>query len=304
MIGMSLGTRLKGFFKHGKLQPYDILKQELLGQGDEAQISACLNLLSSEEKEKIVDEVWDKLNPHLQELLALNIYSENWQELTKDFYNLQELEQVRIVEIVGYLATEETIPFLVNQLKSKRESISLTAMTALKRQKAELTLKPMLKALTEPDQWLPARIIEVLRGMKKNELTEELIKLYDNYPQIQPTLIEILGDLGDEQSLPLLEKLIDAPDPALRKKVVEALKNLKLSSSGPLLIKLINDEKWPIRMVAIQTLELLKEERALSYLQERLAIEENPLVKDLLEEAIDKISELEEPQIINWVRQR
>jgi hypothetical protein len=57
-------------------------------------------------------------------------------------------------------------------------------------------------------------------------------------------------------------------------------------------------------MVAIQTLELLKEERALSYLQERLAIEENPLVKDLLEEAIDKISELEEPQIINWVRQR
>ena len=51
MIGMSLGTRLKGF-KHGKLQPYDILKQELLGQGDEAQISACLNLLSSEEKKK------------------------------------------------------------------------------------------------------------------------------------------------------------------------------------------------------------------------------------------------------------
>ena len=51
-------------------------------------------------------------------------------------------------------------------------------------------------------------------------------------------------------------------------------------------------------------LRIIKGRESLSYLQERLAIEENPLVKDLLEEAIDKISELEEPQIINWVRQR
>lgn len=301
---MSLGIRLRGFLKHGKVQPYDIVVKELLGQGDEGQIIPCLNLLSPEEKDELIEAFWDKLNPRLQELLALNIYSGNWQEITRDFQSLRELQQVRVVEIVGYLDTGETVPFLVEQLKSKRESISLTAMTALKQQQVDLTLKPMLQALTEPEQWLPARVIEVLRGMEKKELISELIKLYNNYPQIQPTLIEIFGDLGDEQCLPLLEKLIDAPDFILRKKVAEALKELRLKESWPLLVKFINDEKWPIRIVAIQTLELLKEERSLNYLQERLIIEENPLVRDVLTEAIDKINEIEEPQIISWVREK
>lgn len=301
---MSLGTRLKGFLKHGKVQPYDILIKELFGQGDEAQIVSCLHLLTPEEKEKFINEQWDKVNPHLQELLAINLYSKNWKELTKDYNSLRELKQVKVVEIIGYLSIEETIPFLVEQLKSKKESISLTAMTALKRQKPELTLKPMLNALIDPDQWLPARVIEVLRGMKKNELTKELIKLYDQYPQIQSTLIEFFGELGDEQCLTLLTKLIESPDPALRKKVAEALKSLKLREGYPLLLKLINDEKWPIRMVAIQALELLKEQRSVPYLKDRLTIEENPLLKDVLIEVIDKIGEAEEPLIVNWVRER
>ncbi|NLT93999.1 MAG: HEAT repeat domain-containing protein [Clostridia bacterium] len=155
---MSWTSWVKNFLKTGKVNGYEQAKNLLLGEGKEEEIASFLDFLPREEQEKLFTECWTQLSEPKKRILVNSIYRNDWQALTKDYDELTELEQIKRLELLGYISVPDVIDFLLEKMKSKKEAIRLSACGALKKQEPELILEPILKALTQPDEWLPSRV--------------------------------------------------------------------------------------------------------------------------------------------------
>jgi len=295
-------TKLKMFIKTGKTSPYVIAKELLLNNEGLGEIKELISRMEEKEKESLVQEVWDKISEDTQKTLVSLVYSENWEKLLKIYWDLDEEGQIRTLEILGFIPKRDVVNFLLDQLKNKKEVISLTAGAALKNQPPDLTLEPMLEALMQPEQWLPSRVYLVLREQREEILPFLLAKVNELSPQVQQVVVQILGEIGDDSCLPVLEKLAKSPDQFLRKRVGEALGQLRLKSSWPILVRLLNDPYWPVRLHAVETLAELGVDKALPILEERKLVEKDPLILECIQEAIEKIEDAKIPITVNWVR--
>lgn len=300
---MSWSTRVKNFLKTGKLDSYEQAKNLLLGDTSGEELFSALDSLSREGKEKLLTECWLEMSDTGKKVIVDNLYRRNWPLLTEDYAELTELEKIKRIEILGYVSHPEVISFLLEEMKNKREGIRLSACGALKNQDPELVLEPILKALTEPEQWLPSRIFEVLRGMGPG-LDQRLLSLMEGTDEkVQEVIIQILGELGDKTCIPVFERVFPRSGPLLRQRMAEALEKLKIPESWPLLVKLLDENRWQTRMLAAKALGQLGHTQVIPILLEaRLAEEKDPMVKECI---IDAISALEEKslQIVgNWVR--
>jgi len=300
---MEFITRLKGFLKTGKINTYDLLKMYLCEKQDITEIVQPLQQLSELEKDNLVNEVWDKISEKKQEKLAAVLYLENWNRLINNYGNLKEEKQIRTLEILGFIPHNDVVDFLIEQMKSKKESIRLTASSALKKQDPSLTMEPMLLALTRPDQWLPSRVFEILNGVGP-QLTKSLIELINRVNiEVQQVIVQILGEIGDVSCLPVLERFAQSPERNLRKRAAEALKQLALKDSWPILVKLMEDTEWQTRMQAAQALGILGIPEAIPLLKQRKCLEKEQIVKECIEEALEQIEEVTLPTAVSWVRE-
>lgn len=246
---------------------------------------------------------WDNLKEEEQKQLVQQIYLENWQELIYNYSNNNEQEKIKIIEMLAYIPQKEVVDFLIREMKSTTEIISLSASSSLRKQDKDLTLEPMLYALTQPDQWLPSRVLDVLKDMG-GSLIEPLLKMIKTCdPQVQSVLVQVLGEMGDRRCLEVFIDLAKTPDDTLRLRIVEALKSLALEESFFILVDLVQDDLWQIRMHAVEALANLKVEEAERVLRSRQAVEEDSIVLEYLDEYLEKIQEDSTPEIISWVRE-
>lgn len=250
------------------------------------------------------EDSWDNLTQEEQKQLVEENYLVNWQDFIYNYNQNNEQEKIKIIEMLAYIPQKEAVDFLMKEMKSPIEIISLSASSSLKKQDKSLTLDPILDALTQPDQWLPSRVLEVLKeiGAGSIELILETIKTTDT--EVQSVLVQVLGEMGDSRCLEVLTDLAESPDNTLRLRTVEALKNLKIEESFFILTKLVEDDQWQIRMHAVEALANLNSEETEEVLAKRLTLEDDPLVLEYLGENIEKIQEENTPDIISWVRER
>lgn len=300
---MVFTKKIVSFLQTGKINAYQLLQSYFLEDKDIPRVEELFLELTEKEKEIFVSEVWDKISESKQKTLVSILYLENWQKLINEYPDLKEQKQLKIIEILGYIPKKEVIDFLMAEMKNKKESIRLTASTALKKQDPALTLEPMLLALTKPDEWLPSRVYEVLKEAGSGLVPVILNMIQDADIKAQQVMVQLLGELGDATCLPILEKFASSPDKNLRKVVVEALKELKLKESWAILVRLMEDNEWQIRMQAVETIGLLGISEAISLLEQRKKVEQDSLVQECIDEALEKIEEASLPVTISWVRQ-
>jgi len=300
---MEWSTRVKGFLKTGKFNIYDQLKESLLSEGQDETILDFLDKLSFEQKELLIDECWVKLSDNRKRLIAHNLYLDKWPGLIVNFAELRDTEQVKLLEILGYISCKDVVAFLLEQMKSKKEAIRLTACGALKRQDPQFLFDPILYALTQPDQWLPSRVFEILKAVGPS-LEEHLLLIFDSAEETaQGVIIQIFGEMGSKSCLPLLEKALGSASSELRFRIAEALGRLSLQESRTLLVKLLADERWQTRMMAVKALGQVGKKETMSFLQDRKNIEQDPLVLECIDDALELIEERSLQVIINWVRE-
>ncbi|KJS20036.1 MAG: hypothetical protein VR72_16485 [Clostridiaceae bacterium BRH_c20a] len=300
---MKLSTRVKGFLRTGKLNIYDQLKETLLEEGQDDTILDSLDKLSFEQKELLINDCWVKLSNDRKRLIAYNIYLDKWTGLVVNFAELRDIEKVKRLEILGFISCKEVVAFLLEQMKSKKEEIRLTACGALKRQDPQFLLGPILHALTQPDQWLPSRVFEILRAIGPG-LEEQLLLIFDSSEEsAQGVIIQILGEIGSRSCLPLLEKSLGSANSDLRFRIAEALEKLCLQESWTLLVKLLKDERWQTRLMAAKAFGQVGKYETRSFLQDRKNIEQDPLVLECIDDALELIEEKSLQVVINWVRE-
>ncbi|MFZ5945010.1 MAG: HEAT repeat domain-containing protein [Bacillota bacterium] len=299
---MELSSRLKNFLKTGKVNPYDQAKEILRGKSS-GELEEILSLLAPEQKIQLLAEEWGKTDEENKRKLAAYLYSKNLDKLTDDFTELSENEQVKRIEILGYLPDPEVAFFLLGQMKSKREAIRLSACGALKKQQLENILEPLLIALTKPEEWLPSRVFEIIKGFRK-DLHIQLINMVDKVETpVQEVIVQVLGEIGDHSCLPVLEKLSKVQEDKIRMRIAEALKQLCIRKSWPLLIKLMEDNQWQTRMLAVQTLGQLGIQETIPLLQQKKIFENDDLVKECIDDAITAIESACMPVAVSWVRE-
>jgi HEAT repeat protein len=300
---VSWSTRVKNFLKTGKVNPYEQVKNLLLENIGENELESAVLSLAQEEREQLLKECWESLTDTNKQIIVKSIYQTNWKKLIIDYSELKEAEQIKRLELLGYISNPEVISFLLEEMKSKREGIRLSACGALKRQDPELVLEPILKALTQPDQWLPSRVFEILQGLG-SDLDQQLLRVIEGREErVQEVIIQILGEIGNSSCIPVFEKLYPRAGPLLRQRMAEALEKLKCPESWPLLVKLLDDERWQTRMQSVKTLGQLGQNRLLPYLENRLKVEEDQLVRECIDDAIALLEESSFQIVKSWIRQ-
>lgn len=298
---MGLSKKLKNFFipeKNASTKKGIALKEREHISVEDVPGSAI------KQENNLLEVSWDKFSSEEQRNLVKELYYKNWRNLITQYHQYDdEREKIRIIEILAYIPNKEVVDFLINEMKSAKETIRLSASASLRKQDTRLTLEPMLYALTQPNQWLPSRVLDVLKDMGPiliKPLTD-MVKKSD--PKVQSILIQVLGEVGDKSCLSVFSELAGSSDDVLRLRVVEALKTLALKESLPVLIILLEDEKWQIRMHAAEALGKIKMDLAEPVLKERLKIEDDDIVKDCIQDALENINKETLPDIIYWVRE-
>lgn len=293
---MSISNKIKFFLSKGR-------KNKIYEGRHVNQFKEPLVYLTIKQPAKLLPENWDNFSEDVQRRLVEKDFLGKWRQLIRDYPKLEETQQLEIIEILAYIPEREVVDFLMEEMKSLQESICLAASFALKKQDSDLILDPMLYALTQPDQWLPSRVLEVLRGLGAKLLDPLFTMIEDVDPKVQSILVQVLGEIGDVRCLPVFAKLARSTDEKLRLRVAEALKELSFKDSFPVLLNLLDDDKWQIRMHAAQGLGNLGLEEIEDILEKRLTIEKDPLVRDCIKESMAKIQKDTLPQVIGWIRE-
>lgn len=300
---MDFSWKVKNFVKTGKLNTYEQVKALILKEEDTDHLEHTLKGVEKKFKEQLLATHWDKIPEKKRRILIEDLFFENWQNLIENFGELPEHEQVKRLEYLGYLPIAQVADFLLEQMKSKKEGVRLTASAALKKHDPQYLLKPLLYALTKPREWLPSRVFDVLKSLGP-QLNTKLYDMVDKVDsEVQEIIVQMLGQIGDGTCLPVLEKLLETEENRVKKRIAEALKELNLPESWPLLIKLLAEEQWQIRMLAIQSLGNLGLEDTIPILIHHKKLEKDDFLRDCIDDAIQEIEDANLPVAVNWVRE-
>ncbi|MFN2302811.1 MAG: HEAT repeat domain-containing protein [Anaerolineales bacterium] len=118
---------------------------------------------------------------------------------------------------------------------------------------------------------------------------EPLISALASFDQkIKRSVVKVLGEIGDSQSIEALINLLDERDLNLRYNVAKALEAIGEEAVNPLM-NALQASNWYIRELAARTLGQIGDIRAINALSDLLQDDEY-IVRKAAEEAIDKLS--------------
>lgn len=263
----------------------------------------ALELMSHEEKTAIFWRDWDSLDELAQRDLVKYTFSDQWYELLAGYHNLSYEGRLQVLEALGYIHNPHVVDFLMSELRREDENIRLAAAGALKKQDPTLTIEPMLEALSKPEVFLASRIFDVLRAIGPRLVPVIMTIIEDADVPGQVVMAQLLGAFGDETVLPALEGLVDSPDYTLRKVAVEAMAQIGTEAILPVMQRILSDDTWQLRLIAVEAFTRHSLAAAVPLLQSALLRESDPLVKEMMADAISQLDETQAPITFLWQRQ-
>lgn len=282
----------------------DTASQWILRRKQLPEYRFALELMSYEEKAAIFWRDWDKLDELAQRDLVKYTFADRWYELLAGYHSLSYEGRLQVLEALGYIHNDNVVDFLMSELRREDENIRLAAAGALKRQDPVLTIEPMLEALAKPEIFLASRIFEVLRSIGPKLVPVILTIIDDADLQGKIVMAQILGAFGDETVLPALEELTKSEDYTLRKVAVEALAQIGTTAIMPTMNRVIHDPSWQLRLIVVEAISRHQLTEGVPLLQSALLKETDPLVKEMISDAIHQLDETQAPITFLWRRER
>jgi hypothetical protein len=173
-------------------------------------------------------------------------------------------------QLIDFWENEGYIQYWINALGSKSESEQVTAVDFLIKIKDKRTITPLINALSNPDKYVPARVGEVLMSFGE-EAVEQMISCLPDLPEeTKCMIISILGEIGNEKSLPALVKESAGPYAEVRTGVAAALGEIGNPGADDCLILLLKDPEWKVRANAAKALGKVGSSKAIPALKEVL----------------------------------
>lgn len=179
-------------------------------------------------------------------------------------------EQGVAAQKLGDMRSGTALPELIAAAHSQNLELSLAAARALGKIGGEKALSVILGALSDPQRWTAIRVEDIVVSMG-GQAVAPLLKMFDtSSPEVQKTIIEILGLLRDKQAITKLIACLAKDDYEIRIKATKALGQLQTKSAESHLIWLLQDPKWEVRAMAAKSLGQIGSRRALPALERGL----------------------------------
>jgi len=194
--------------------------------------------------------------------------------------------------ILGWTGSPRAVPVLLERVQDVHGEVSAVravALRALGRIRHPEAVAPLAGALASPETWLPPVVASTLArigGPARTALADRLADPDEN-EVVRRWSAQILGDLGDRRSLPvlctaledtdaelraraaqalgaigdpraverLLPRLLVDPVPFVRTAVARALGRVGADRAMQLLVEALADPEWWVRLRAIEALE-------------------------------------------------
>lgn len=169
---------------------------------------------------------------------------EVWESLTPDVRN----------EITDIWETQGLIDEYINALASNKEGERIAAAGVLIKLKDKRVLPRLVKALEQPDKYLPARVAEVLTALEE-DTAEHLSAVLSEMPEKTKSLcIDILQEIRDERTSEALIRELANGSAEIRKKAAAALGEVGSTRAVDSLILLMKDTDGGVRSWAAKAL--------------------------------------------------
>lgn len=192
------------------------------------------------------DEIW----PELKEILAKS----GLEGMLLGAVASGGEHQVLGVKALGLVGSQVCLPVLVKALGSKDDELSLEAMDAIKKLSLPESGNLLIDALITGKGALPSRCAHILISLG-NLVKDSILKALPQVPdEFKPVLIEVLGEMKQEEILPSLAPYLKSSHSLIRQKAVQACGTIGSPMACNLLLPLLTDEDWRVKADAAKFL--------------------------------------------------
>ncbi|MEL7567628.1 MAG: HEAT repeat domain-containing protein [Dehalobacterium sp.] len=200
-----------------------------------------------------------------------------------------ELSPEKRDQLWEFWESEGYIDVFIKGLGAKNEERRMEAAQVLTLINNKKLLIPLMDALTLPDQYVPARVAEVLLSFGPDAVELMTGRLTDLPDEAKCLVISILEELEDPQAIPFLIKELSHPSPQVRMKTVEALGQIGNGEIVDSIIPMMEDNDWGVRSRAAKALGKMNNGKAIPALEQALQ-DEAWWVRANAQEALKRIA--------------
>lgn len=220
------------------------------------------------------------------------------------------LSNESIIKYISYIADYQNkaiTEYLVTLFNHENEPLADAAIDAVGKSKDTSYGSTLLELLTDPDTSDSKKIhvIGALGELGYKEAGEEIAKYlekdYTDNRSLRWKACVALGELGDENSLPIIKNLFSDKDPYLRKYAVEALGYFPPEKTEDIIIEGLRDSSWRVRVSAAQSLGHMKSKKAVPILIYKA--KKDPDIKNVRNASIKALSEIGSPDATKFLQE-
>ncbi|HBW22908.1 MAG TPA: hypothetical protein DEF68_05960 [Elusimicrobia bacterium] len=199
------------------------------------------------------------------------------------------------------IGDRKAVPALVQCFKDKSAGVKGYCVRALGILRAKEAVAPLAGLMAGANADFKAQVLNSLGkvgspeagGAVKTELEDLRAKRAGGAKIDQPLLVEeeairALGEIGGADAVPLVKKGLDSPDDRIRAVSCRALLKLNDKSGLPVCLGLLSHSEAGIRREIAEALAESGDASTTGAVQEALRVEPNPVVRRILESALDK----------------
>lgn len=142
--------------------------------------------------------------------------------------SLQEPDKdVRIAaaNVLGTIRHHDACAALIEALHDEHINVRYAAVEALSRIPSQKSVIPLTQVLEDDEDWLKLPAISALGHIGDYRATAYLIKIAE-HPLFLQTVVEALGNIGDEDGIPCIIDALGSSDKEIRKTAVMAMEHM------------------------------------------------------------------------------
>ena len=167
-----------------------------------------------------------------------------------------EVQRTQAVALLGRMRQVRAVPLLRELLHDPSWEVCAAAVRDLGLQASPEAAQPLLESFAEMCSRIPVALLQqVLVSCCRPK--PEVLQPYLTRPEAreQRILLEVVAQVATPALLPVLESLVESPDPQVRAQVAHSLGRISEPAAIPLLGRLANDPVELVRTRAVQALD-------------------------------------------------
>ncbi|WLE98787.1 MAG: HEAT repeat domain-containing protein [Candidatus Electrothrix communis] len=163
-----------------------------------------------------------------------------------------------VVETLGMLGVESTVPDLLQLIEDKDWSVRTTIARALGRLGDRSVVPALVNLLTDEDDYVRNSAVLALERLGAKSAMPAIVKLLEDKKSfVRATTVGVLGRLGEKSIIPALINLLEDEDRNVYMSSARALYQLNDRSVAPVFVKRLLDKSMMVRQRALDVLDVL-----------------------------------------------